>query len=222
LDGCGERRLHTHQRCCGPFCAAAQRTGFRRAYRSSKLESLPMKHLKHRLISRIGCAVDAGPGAVRLGGLFGPPQSLSSRRRRHTAKCAGVTEEARVRRQADGADLARMSPTLLCAVGGPPMLWWLVAFWFLPPLIFLVVFLLGRLTGMCGPHSKPSETDSIAGGNRALNITDTSAATLRLPVAVPGSGYDHQDRVVQPRARRSPPKGRRCLTVANCQTLIRV
>ena len=34
--------------------------------------------------------------------------------------------------------------------GEPPMLWWLVAFWFLPPLIFLVVFLFSRLREWVG------------------------------------------------------------------------
>jgi hypothetical protein len=42
------------------------------------------------------------------------------------------------------------------------MLSWLVAFWLLPPLILLVVVLLGRLTGLGGHDSKPSQT-----GNRA-------------------------------------------------------
>jgi hypothetical protein len=47
------------------------------------------------------------------------------------------------------------------------MLSWLLAFWFLPPLTFLVVFLLGCLTGLGGHHSKPIQTDPIRGGNRA-------------------------------------------------------
>jgi hypothetical protein len=47
------------------------------------------------------------------------------------------------------------------------MLSWLVAFWFFPPLILLVVFLFGRLTGLGGRHSKPIQTDLIRGGNRA-------------------------------------------------------
>jgi hypothetical protein len=48
----------------------------------------------------------------------------------------------------------------------------------LPPFIFLVVFLVARLTGIGGRHSKVSRTHSVAACGCALNVTDTSAATL--------------------------------------------
>ncbi len=57
------------------------------------------------------------------------------------------------------------------------MLWWLIALWFLPPLMFLSVFLVALLTGLGGRHSKVIRNDAVAGCSCALNVTDTSAAT---------------------------------------------
>jgi hypothetical protein len=47
----------------------------------------------------------------------------------------------------------------------------------LPPFAFLVVFLVARLTGLGGRHSKVSLTHSVAPCSCVLNVTDTSAAT---------------------------------------------
>jgi hypothetical protein len=57
------------------------------------------------------------------------------------------------------------------------MLWLLIALWFLPPLMFLAVFLVARLTSIGGRHSKVVRTDPAAACSCALNVTDTSAAT---------------------------------------------
>jgi hypothetical protein len=61
-------------------------------------------------------------------------------------------------------------------VGDPLMLWLLIALWFLPPLMFLAVFLVVPLTSIGGRRSKVVRTNPVAAGSCVPNVTDTSAA----------------------------------------------
>ena len=73
------------------------------------------------------------------------------------------------------------------------MLWWLIVLWFLPPLLFLAVFLIDLITGIGGGHSKLIQIDSKAGCSRALNVTDTSAATHDPACRQRGVGHTDTD-----------------------------
>jgi hypothetical protein len=53
------------------------------------------------------------------------------------------------------------------------MLWWLLAFWCLPPLLLLIGYLVVLLKRIRRSPQKLSRTDSISGSDRALNVTDT-------------------------------------------------
>ena len=75
------------------------------------------------------------------------------------------------------------------------MLWLLIALWFLPPLMFLTIYLVGLLTGIGGRHRKVVLTGPTAACSCTLNVTDTSAATpdaARGPRWVGHTGLPHQ------------------------------